>query len=142
MQGFNGKDKTIRENNEINEHTGLLLNTSGRIRADLAKIITKAKRSGAWRKLEKMDRSLLLLSSKLEIRFKSMELLHAITRIVKEITELTSFVYRNYLLGIKSAYRISKYAVSCGYKEAALWSSDRSFAIYWGIFINPHTYTK
>ncbi len=136
MQGFKSKYEIMRENN------GILLNTSGRIRADLAKIIIKARRSGAWRKLEKMDRSLLLLSSKLEIRFRSMELLRAITRIVKEITELTSFAYRNYLLGIKSAYRLAKYAVSCGYMEAALWSSDRSFAIYWGTVINPYTYTK
>lgn len=142
MKNFNIMYEIKREKNEINEHTGLLLNTSGRIRADLAKIITKARRSGVWRKLEKIDRSVLLLSSKLEIRFRSMELLRAITRTVKEITKLTSFVYRNYLLGIKSAYRIAKYAVSCGYKEAALWSNDRNFAVFLGILMNPNTYTK
>ena len=143
MQRSSHGYKLPRQNSRIHEEkVELLLSTSVKIRANLAKIITKAKRSGVWRKLEKIDRGLLSLSSKLEIRFRSMDLLRAITRIVKQIAELTSFMYSNYILGIKAAYRIAEYAVNCGYREAAEWLNDRNFTIYWGIFINPRTYTK
>jgi hypothetical protein len=143
MQRFSRGHKLPGQNSRIHEEkVELLLSTSVKIRANLAKIITKAKRSGVWRKLETIDRGILSLSSKLEVRFRSMDLLRAITRIVKEIAELTSFMYHNYMLGIKSAYRIAEYAVNCGYIEAAGWLNDRNFTIYWGILINPRTYTK
>ena len=143
MQSSIHESKITRQDNRRNEHDiGLFLSASEKIKNNLAKIIIKAKRSGVWRKLEEISRSLLSLSSKLEIRFRSISLLRAIVKIVKEIAELSSFTYSNYMLGIKMAYRLAEYAVNCGYKEAAEWLNDRNFTIFLGISINHYTYTK
>ena len=116
--------------------------TSQKIKEVILKIIRRAKRSGVWGRIGKIERGILCLSSSLQITFKSMKLLRAIVTIMKEINQLLSFKCRNYILGIKTAYRIAEYAAECGYQQAANWTKDKNYIIWWGIFLNPSTYTR
>lgn len=116
--------------------------SSKRLKNVLKKISVKAKRHGIWWKLTRVEQGILSLVTKLNIKFTSMKLLRSIVHIVKEIEALLSFSYQNYLLGLKTAYRIACFAVENGYREAKDWVKDKNFIIWWGIFLNPKTYTK
>jgi hypothetical protein len=115
--------------------------TSQRIRSSIIKMMKKAKRAGIWKKMEAMDRGILELSSRLKISFRSLELLRAIAKIAKGIASVTSFMRRNYLLGVKPAYKIAEYAVSLGYPEAMNWVKEKTYVVWWGVFCSSKTYT-
>lgn len=115
--------------------------TSQRIRSSIFKMMKKAKRAGIWKKMEAMDRGILELSSRLKISFRSLELLRVIARIAKEIASVTSFMRRNYLLGVKPAYKMAEYAVGLGYIQAMNWVKDKTYVVWWGIFCSSKTYT-
>ncbi len=116
--------------------------TSHRIRSSILRIIARARRSGAWNRMEKIDRGILVLSSRLEIKFRSLNLLRSIAVIARKIAEISSFTYRNYVLGMKTAYRMAEFAVQNGYDSAADWVKEKQFIVWWGIFVSPRTYTK
>jgi hypothetical protein len=116
--------------------------SSHKIKSSILKIIARARRSGVWNKMDKVDRGILELSSRLEIKFRSLTLLRSIAVIAKKIAEISSFTYRNYVLGMKTAYKMAEYAVQNGYAEAADWVKEKHFIVWWGIFISPRTYTK
>jgi hypothetical protein len=116
--------------------------TTQKIKEVILKTIRRARRSGVWKRIGKIERGVLCLSSSLQITFKSMNLLRAIVTIMKEINQLTSFTHRNYTLGIKTAYRIAEYAAESGYQQATHWTEEKTFVIWWGIFLNPLTYTR
>jgi len=120
----------------------LILSSSQRLKEVLKRIMVKAKRSGVWWKLNRIEQGILYLSSKLDIRFRSMKLLRSIIHVVKEIIERLSFTHQNYTIGLKAAYRAAKFASENGYKSAKEWVKDKNFIIWWGIFLNPSTYTK
>jgi len=116
--------------------------TSSKIRSAIMKAIVKAKRSGVWKRLERVDRAVLTLSTTLQIRFKSINLLRAILKVIKCIAEFTSFERRNYSIGVDIAQKVVKYTVGVGYMAAANWIKDKRYVIWWGIFLNPKTYTR
>lgn len=124
-------------------HSNFILEgSSGRLKNFLKKVMLKAKRSGIWWKLDKIECGILSLSTRLNIRFTSMKLLRSIVHIVKEINERLSFMYQNYVRGLRAAYNVAKFASENGYMEAKDWVKDKFFIIWWGIFLNPKTYTK
>ena len=131
-------DMKISEDNMSASNGG----TSHRIRSSILKIIARARRSGAWNRMEGMEKGILMLSSRLEIKFRSLNLLRSIAAIARKIAEISSFTYRNYVLGMKTAYKMAEYAVQNGYSEAADWVKEKHFIVWWGIFISPRTYTK
>lgn len=116
--------------------------SSKRLKNVLKKILVKAKRHGIWWKLSRIEQGILSLVTKLNIKFTSMKLLRFIVHIVKEIEAMLPFAYQNYLLGLKAAYRVACFAVENGYRGAKDWVKDKNFIIWWGIFLNPKTYTK
>ncbi|MEM0054029.1 MAG: hypothetical protein QXL89_07565 [Nitrososphaeria archaeon] len=120
----------------------IVLESSQRLKNLLKKITLKAKRSGVWWKLDRVERGILALSSKLNIKFTSMKLLRSIVHIVKEVSEMLSFMYQNYVRGLRAAYNVAKFASENGYSGAKDWVKDKFFIIWWGIFLNPKTYTK
>jgi len=120
----------------------VLENSSQKLKNMIKKVVVKAKRTGIWWTLSKVEQGILSLSSKLEIRFKSMKLLRSIIHIVKEVKEKISFTYQNYVRGLKMAYKVAKFVSENGYKQAKEWVKDKNFIIWWGIFLNPETYTK
>ena len=122
---------------------GFVIESSGqKLKNIIKKVVVKAKRTGIWWTLSKVEQGILSLSSKLEIRFKSMKLLRSIIHILKEVKEKISFTYQNYVRGIKIAYKVAKFASENGYKQAKEWVKDKNFIIWWGIFLNQETYTK
>lgn len=118
------------------------MGTSHEIKSSILKIIAKARRSGAWNRMERIDKGILMLSSRLEIKFRSLSLLRSIAAIARKIAEISSFTYRNYVLGMKTAYKMAEYAVQNGYGQAADWVKEKHYIVWWGIFISPRTYTK
>ena len=120
----------------------VLESSSQKLKNMIKKVVVKAKRTGIWWTLSKVEQGILSLSSKLEIRFKSMKLLRSIIHIVKEVKEKISFTYQNYVRGLKMAYKVAKFVSENGYKQAKEWVKDKNFIIWWGIFLNPETYTK
>jgi len=122
---------------------GFVIESSGqKLKNIIKKVVVKAKRTGIWWTLSKVEQGILSLSSKLEIRFKSMKLLRSIIHILKEVKEKISFTYQNYVRGLKMAYKVAKFVSENGYKQAKEWVKDKNFIIWWGIFLNPETYTK
>ena len=111
------------------------------MRIMILKTIKKAKRLGVWKRIRRIERGILSLSSSLRITFKSVNLLKAIVTILKEIKQLISFTYKNYILGQKTAYKIARYAAENGYQQAAEWAKDINYIVWWGVFLNPLTYT-
>lgn len=120
----------------------VLESSSQKLKNMIKKVVVKAKRTGIWWTLSKVEQGILSLSSKLELRFKSMKLLRSIIHIVKEVKEKISFTYQNYVRGLKMAYKVAKFVSENGYKQAKEWVKDKNFIIWWGIFLNPETYTK
>jgi len=120
----------------------VLESSSQKLKNMIKKVVVKAKRTGIWWTLSKVEQGILSLSSKLEVRFKSMKLLRSIIHIVKEVKEKISFTYQNYVRGLKMAYKVAKFVSENGYKQAKEWVKDKNFIIWWGIFLNPETYTK
>ena len=115
---------------------GFVIESSGqKLKNIIKKVVVKAKRTGIWWTLSKVEQGILSLSSKLEIRFKSMSLLRAIVGIIRRIFQLTSFTQKHYLLGLNLAYRMVKYAVSVGYAQAKGWLKDRAYIVWWGMFL-------
>ena len=113
----------------------VLESSSQKLKNMIKKVVVKAKRTGIWWTLSKVEQGILSLSSKLEIRFKSMSLLRAIVGIIRRIFQLTSFTQKHYLLGLNLAYRMVKYAVSVGYAQAKGWLKDRAYIVWWGMFL-------
>ncbi|MCX8188618.1 MAG: hypothetical protein N3F64_02825 [Nitrososphaeria archaeon] len=128
--------------NSLIEDNVVLESSSEKLKNVLKKVMVKAKRSGIWWKLDTIERGILSLSTKLDIRFTSMKLLRSIVHIVKEIGKMLSLTYQNYLRGLKTAYNVAKFASENGYREAKDWVKDKNFIVWWGIFLNPKTYTK
>ncbi|MEM3403477.1 MAG: hypothetical protein QXJ17_02835 [Nitrososphaeria archaeon] len=123
-------------------HVNPTLDTSSKIRSAIIKTMVKAKRSGIWKRLGRVDRAILTLSTNLQIKFKSINLLRSILKVMKHIAQLTSFERRNYSIGVGLAQKLVKYAVNVGYIGALNWIKDDIYAIWWGIFLNPSTYTR
>ena len=118
------------------------LNTSQKIRQAIIKVIIKAKRAGTWKRITSIEQGILTLAVNLQIKFQSINLLRAITKIIKQIIQQTYFQYQNYIRGIKTANVMAQYATALGYLQAAEWVRDRNYITWWGIFLNPRTYTR
>ncbi len=126
----------------ILEENIVLENSSQKLRNIIKRVVVRAKRTRVWWTLSKVEQGILSLSSRLEIRFRSMKLLRSIIHIVKEVQEKISFTYQNYVRGLKMACKVAKFVSENGYKQAKDWVKDKNFIIWWGIFLNPETYTK
>ena len=108
-----------------------------RIKNHLRKAITASKRRGAWFSLDKMERSILHLATRLELKFSSLDLLRALTSILKKLEQRGETPYARLQKGIKLAWAFSEFAVASGNKSARPWRNDRSYAAYLGrVFSN------
>lgn len=133
------EEKSSRQKESITKSSS---NKNQKLKTLIKKIIVKAKRFKIWYTLNKIEKGILELTTKLDIKLTSIKLLRAIVKITKEIEEKISFTYQNYILGLKTAYNVVKFIVEKGYREAKDWIKDKNFIIWWGIFLNPKTYTK
>ena len=108
-----------------------------RIKNHLRKAITTSKRRGAWFSLNRTERSILYLATRLELKFSSLDLLRALTSILKKLEQHGETLYAWLQRGIKLAWAFSEFAVASGNKSARSWRNDRSYALYLGqVFSN------
>jgi hypothetical protein len=110
---------------------------SQRVKNHLRKAIIASKRRGAWFSLDRTERSILRLASRLELKFTSLDLLRALTSILKKLEQHGETLYAWLQRGIKLAWAFSEFAVASGNKSARSWRNDRSYAVYLGqVFSN------
>ena len=105
---------------------------SQRITNHLKRTIITSKRRGTWFSLEKREKSLVYLAMRLNVRYKSLDLLRAIASVMKKLQEHGESVYAWIQRGTKLAWVFSEFAVSCGNETARQWRNDRSYALYLG----------
>ena len=119
-----------------------VVQSSQKIRDAIVRNMRKAKRSGLWYRIGRIERGILELSCRVDVKFRSMNLLRAIVKVVKELAQMGSFAYQNYNRGLKVACKMAKFAAENGYEEALSWMKERHYVVWWGIFINPKTYVR
>gem|GEM_PF-476970 len=108
-----------------------------RIKNHLRKTITTSKRRGAWFSLDRTERSILYLATRLELKFSSLDLFRALASILKKLEQHGETLYALLQRGIKLAWAFSEFAVASGNKSARSWRNDRSYAVYLGrVFSN------
>ncbi|HYC12499.1 MAG TPA: hypothetical protein VEC02_07600 [Nitrososphaerales archaeon] len=105
---------------------------SDRVKRLLKKSVTSAKRRGAWFSLDRKERGILSLAIRLDIKFSSIELLRAITSVLKKLEEHGDTLYSRIRRGIQMAWAFSDAAVSWGNASAREWRHDRAYADYLG----------
>jgi len=108
-----------------------------KIKSHLRKAITTSKRRGAWFSLNRTEKSILYLATRLELKFSSLDLFRALTSILKKLEQHGETLYAWLQRGIKLAWAFSEFAVASGNKSARSWRNDRSYAVYLGqVFSN------
>jgi len=103
-----------------------------RVKNLLKRAITSAKRRGAWFSLDRKEKGILSLAIRLEIKFSSMDLLRAITSVLKKLEEYGDTLYSRIQRGIKLAWAFSEFAVASGNASAREWRHDMSYVEYLG----------
>ncbi|MGD0146606.1 MAG: hypothetical protein ABSB53_07140 [Nitrososphaerales archaeon] len=98
----------------------------------MKKAITTSKRRGAWFSLDRTERSILYLATRLELKFSSLDLLRALTSILKKLEQHGETLHAWLQRGVKLAWAFSEFAVASGNKSARSWRNDRSYAMYLG----------
>lgn len=95
-------------------------------------IMKRAKRSGYWYRLSKMERSLFELCIRLKVKMKGMEIIKAVVSVMKKVVSTGKNELACFLRGVRLAWLYSKTAVSWGYKEAEAWRNDISYVSFLG----------
>jgi hypothetical protein len=102
------------------------------IKNHLKKVMVMSKRKGGWFALERREKSILYLSLKLNVRFASLDLLRALTSILKKLEQHGETLHAWLQRGSKLAWAFSEFAVSCGNSSAKTWRNDLDYALYLG----------
>jgi hypothetical protein len=108
---------------------------SKRVKSLLKRTVTSSKRRGAWFSLDRKEKGILSLAIRLEVKFSSLELLRAITSVLKKLAECGDTLYTRLQKGIRLAWTFSDFAVRCGNASARSWRHDRSYAEYLGALL-------
>ena len=112
---------------------------SQRIKNHLKKSITTSKRRGSWFSLDRMERSILSLASRLDLKFSSLSLFRALASILKKLEQHGETLYAWLQRGVRLAWAFSEFAVAAGNKSARLWRNDRQYAEYLGQVLSNNT---
>ena len=102
------------------------------VKSHLKRVMTVSKRRGAWFGLEKREKSIMYLSLKLNVKFESLDLLRALTSILKKLEQHGETLHAWLQRGSKLAWAFSEFAVGCGNEAAKTWRNDLGYALYLG----------
>lgn len=102
------------------------------IKNRLKNAITTSKRRGAWFSLARSEKSIVYLAIRLDVKFSSLDLLRALTSILKKLELHGETMYSWLQRGTRLAWAFSEFAVSAGNKSAVPWRNDRSYALFLG----------
>ena len=109
---------------------------SQKINNHLKKAIITSKRRGAWFWLDRREKSLLYLAIRLKVSYKSLDLLRALTSVLKKLEQQGETLYAWLQRGTRLAWAFSEFAVRCGNRSATSWRNDRSYALYLGAVLS------
>jgi hypothetical protein len=107
---------------------------SRRVKKLLKRAVISAKRRGAWFSLDRKEKGILSLSIRLDVKFLSIDLLRAITSVLKKLEEQGDTLYSRIQRGIKLAWAFSEFAYKSGNVFAREWRHDRAYVDYLGRF--------
>jgi hypothetical protein len=79
-----------------------------------------------------MEKGILSLSIRLDLKFSSIDLLRAITSVLKKLEEHGDTLYTRMQRGVRLAWAFSDFAVSAGNASAVEWRRDRAYQEYLG----------
>jgi len=102
------------------------------VKNHLKQTMVKAKRRGSWFSLDRKEKSILYLSVRLQLKFRSLDLLRSLASILKKLEEWGETPYAWIQRGTKLAWAFSAFAVSCGNQAAKGWRNDLSYAQFLG----------
>lgn len=105
---------------------------SEKLRQFFKAIMAKSKRTKRWYSLSKQDRGLYSLALRLDVSFRSVELIRALVSIVKRLRTLSNNIYTRFIRGTEMAWAFSEAAVRWGNPLAKSWRHDREYALYLG----------
>ena len=109
---------------------------SKKIKNRINKVMVDSKRRGAWFTLGRSERSMLYLALKLRVKFESLDLLRAITAVLKKLENQGETLYAWLQRGSTIAWAFSEFAVRCGNETAAHWRQDRGYVLFLGGILN------
>ena len=118
-------------------HTSYAVSFSQLVKNHLKSAISKSKRRGTWFSLDRSEKSTVYLAIRLDVKFSSLDLLRALTRIMKKLQQRGETAYTWLQRGSMIAWAFSEFAVSTGNKSARAWRTDHSYALFLGrVFAN------
>ena len=109
-----------------------------RIKNHIKQVMVKAKRRGSWFSLGREEKSILYLSVRLQLKFRSLDLLRSLASILKKLEEWGETPYAWIQRGTRLAWAFSAFAVSCGNQAARAWRNDLSYAQFLGSVMASH----
>ena len=84
----------------------------------------RAKRSGAWFRLPRMQRGMYGLAMRLNVKLESPELLKALVSVLRSLREKVDASYRALMKAVEVAWAFSEAAVKGGNEGAREWRHD------------------
>ena len=103
---------------------------SQQVKGLLRRAITSAKRRGSWFSLNGVERGILSLATRLEVKFSSVDLLRAISSVLRKLEEYGDSAYGMLRAGARLALAFSERAVAWGNASAHGWRHDRNYVEY------------
>jgi len=98
---------------------------------ELKRAVTRVRRARKWHLVSPLSRAFaracLIMNLK---KIKSITLIKAIVKTVKELKELISKEYELIKIGIRWAWKFSMLASSWGHPSAESWRNDKAFILY------------
>jgi len=99
--------------------------------SELKSAVTRVRRARKWYLASPLSRAFASACLMMKLKkIKSITLIKAIIKTIKELKGLISREYKLIQLGIKYAWKISMLASSWGHPNAESWKHDKSFIIH------------
>lgn len=98
--------------------------------------MAKAKRSGSWFRLSRLERGLFSLAISTKARFESVSLVRAVVSVLKKLKEYSDPLYVFLVRGLEMVSAFADAATSWGHPGAEAWRRDKSYATFLGRFLS------
>ena len=97
----------------------------------------RAKRAGTWFRLSRQERILYSLAMRIDVKFRSYELLKALVSVLKNLRDACDRGYGALMKGMGLAWAFSEAAVSWGNESAREWKRDQHYIRFLARVLGP-----
>jgi len=97
--------------------------------------MTRAKRAGTWFRLCRRERAMYGLALRLDVKFRSYDLLKALVSVLKNLRDSCDGGYVALMRGTRLAWSFSEAAVSWGNERAREWRDDRAYIRFLAVML-------